>query len=160
MDQPRNLRVAAIQKAIADISGLEGNSFSVRTPSAAQMAWNELGKSGHLNIFIQLTPENPPLVQTLTVTAVKYPEEKLARIIEENFESAAATANSLDGPLALSNEYASGNGFSHATQVAHGARGMWHFTVKINPITEEIIESKVVLASTNETHFTDQGEAK
>ena len=160
MDQPRNSRIAAIQKAIADIGGLEGNSFSIRTPSAAQMAWSELGKSGHLSIFIQLTPENPPLVQTLTVTAVKYPEEKLARIIEENFESAAATANSLDGPVALSNEYVSGNGLSQATRVAYGARGTWHFTVKINPITEEIIESKVVLASTNETHFTDQGEAK
>ena len=160
MDQPRNLRISAIQKAISDVGGLEGNSFSVRTPSAAQMAWSEMGKSGHLNIFIQLTPENPPLVQTLTVTAVKYPEEKLARIIQENFESAAATANSLDGPLALSNEYASGNGFSQATQVAHGARGRWHFTVKINPTTEEIIESKVLLASTNESHFTDQGEAK
>ena len=91
---------------------------------------------------------------------MKYPEEKLARIIEENFESAAATANSLDGPVALSNEYVSGNGLSQATRVAYGARGTWHFTVKINPITEEIIESKVVLASTNETHFTDQGEAK
>jgi hypothetical protein len=54
----------------------------------------------------------------------------------------------------------SGNGLSQATRVAHGARGIWHFTVKINPITEEIIESKVALASTNETHFTDQGEAK
>ena len=154
MDQPRESRKLSIATAIDAIGGLLGGEvMQLRTPSSAQVAWNEPGKSGHLNIFLQLTPENPPKLQTINITSVQYPHKELATRAQEHFSQAAITAASLDGPLALTDEYVRGDGTSHVTQVARGERGLWHFTFKINPVTEEVLESSVNLAPTNETHF-------
>jgi len=153
LDQPLEKRKESIADAMALIGGLNGNVDSIRTPSASQLSWNEMGEEGHLNVFIQLTPENPPVVQTMNITTVQYPKENLRLIAQSQFEIASSTASALDGPLALTNEYVRGDGTSHVTQVAHGVRGTWHYTVKINPVTEEVLESTVTLAPTNETHF-------
>ena len=154
MDQPRESRKSSIATAIDAIGGLRGGDvMQLRTPSAAQIAWNEPGKSGHLSIFMQLTPENPPKLQTLNVTSVQLPNTQLAALAQEHFVQAAITAVSLDGPLTLTDEYVRGNGTSHLTQVARGERGLWHYSFRINPVTEEVLESSVVLAPTNETHF-------
>jgi hypothetical protein len=102
---------------------------------------------------MQLTPENPPKLQTLNVTSVQRPNTQLAALAQEHFVQAAITAVSLDGPLTLTDEYVRGNGTSHLTQVARGERGLWHYSFRMNPVTEEVLESSVVLAPTNETHF-------
>ena len=153
LDQPLEKRKESIAHGIASIGGLKGSVDSIRTPSASQLSWNEMGQEGHLNVFIQLTPENPPLVQTMNITTVQYPKENLRLIVQSQFVIASSTASALDGPLALTNEYVRGDGTSHVTQVARGVRGTWHYTVRINPVTEEVLESSVILAPTNETFF-------
>jgi hypothetical protein len=89
----------------------------------------------------------------MNITTVQYPKENLRLIAQSQFVIASSTVSALDGPLALTNEYVRGDGTSHVTQVVRGVRGTWHYTLKINPVTEEVLESIVILAPTNETYF-------
>ena len=63
------------EKEIADLKATAG-SFVTDEPeilagsTPAQMRWREKCQNGELEVFIQLTPENPSLVQTLSIKLV------------------------------------------------------------------------------------------
>ena len=69
LDEPLTSRRATIEQLRQELAGLEPDSsapIEVRTPAA--VAWWMRGLRGRVMIEIEMTPERPPKVQTLTLT--------------------------------------------------------------------------------------------
>jgi len=75
LDEPLARRRAMIERLRLELAGLEPDSsapIEVRTPAA--VSWWMRGLRGRVKIELEMTPERPPRVQTLTLT-IETPQE-------------------------------------------------------------------------------------
>lgn len=101
LDLTRAERRAGIEAAVAAVGGLTGpEPGATRSDSAAHLGWTVPGVAGHLEVEVRLTPQSPPVVQTLVVTAVPDPSPALTRAYQLLSQSLLGTAPSW--PAALS----------------------------------------------------------
>ncbi len=77
LDETREHRRVSVATAVAQVGGLVENNGAeldvvshVRCDSASEMIWHERGRSGHVKVEIQMSPEAEPRLQTMRVTAV------------------------------------------------------------------------------------------
>ena len=82
LDEPlpaRRRRIAAIRELLGALTPDPG--VPVEHASPAQRLWWLRGPGGRLRVEIRLTPEQPPRVQTLTLTPVPHPSPTLRRAV-------------------------------------------------------------------------------
>src|SRR5690606_15053524 len=75
MDDSYERRRTAIEAAVTRIGGLDASAAprpqDETSQSPSHLVWFVPGNAGRLRVELQLTPENPPLVQWLQVTVDK-----------------------------------------------------------------------------------------
>ena len=82
LDEPRELRRAAVEAAVASVGGplrRDPGRPDVAT-SPAELTWWLRGVRGWLHVSVQVTPEPLPLVQALEVNVVGDPSARLASV--------------------------------------------------------------------------------
>ena len=72
-DEPLTRRREAIERLRAELGPLEPEPRSLRSASPAHAVWWLRGPGGRVRVEIRMTPELPPRVQTLSLTAVVLP---------------------------------------------------------------------------------------
>jgi CubicO group peptidase (beta-lactamase class C family) len=107
LDEPvvrRRAQLERIRAQVGDLRPEEGQEPVHESP--AHCAWWLRGPHGRVRVEIRLTPERPPRIQTLNVTAAMRPNDRLRAMVDEitgalndrspAFPSSIATAPSLD----------------------------------------------------------------
>jgi hypothetical protein len=103
LDEPRELRRAAVEKAAAGLGPFERDAVRpIRSASAADCTWWLRGERGWLRLSILVTPEPRPRIQRLKVTAVGEPSPSLAEVAQRLLDLAAT------GPRAWPDDLAAG----------------------------------------------------
>ena len=82
LDEPLERRRATIEAAVAQLGPLEREPVAPRSASPAHLSWWLGGPGGRLRVEIRLTPQVPPQVQTLAVTAVRFPPADVRALAE------------------------------------------------------------------------------
>jgi CubicO group peptidase (beta-lactamase class C family)/RimJ/RimL family protein N-acetyltransferase len=91
LDEPLADRRRAIERAKDQVGSLaEGDPAAVGTSSPTQLAWSLAATRGRLAIEILLTPQRPPRVQELEVTAIPEPAAALTALAAGVIEALAA----------------------------------------------------------------------
>jgi CubicO group peptidase (beta-lactamase class C family) len=112
LDEPLTNRRAAVERIVATIGPLERDEAApVTSSSPAHRAWWLRGPGGRVRVEIRMSPELPPRVQTLTVTAVPEPSAALrraadavARLLGTDGEDLADETLSPGGELAVADD--------------------------------------------------------
>ncbi len=155
MDEPRDLRKAAIVEAVSAIGGLGDFKRShVHTPCSSEMNWREHGLNGYLDVTILLTALHK--VQELKVTAVTHPSSELVARAQTLIEQYAdqgtwdssiefsdpdaklvalrqfAIATALDAPLQMTDNVTGSNGTTKAQWEISGAKLRWMLDVELD----------------------------
>jgi CubicO group peptidase (beta-lactamase class C family) len=81
-DEPLSRRRAAIERICADLGPLRRDGGESQSSSPAHAVWWRTGPGGRVRIEIQLSPQFPPRVQTLSVTAVPWPPPAVQDLAE------------------------------------------------------------------------------
>jgi CubicO group peptidase (beta-lactamase class C family) len=105
LDEPRELRRAAVEKAAAGLGPFERDSVRpIKSASAADCTWWLRGERGWLRLSILVTPEPRPRIQRLKVTAVGEPSPSLVEVAQRLLGLAAAGARFWPEDLATVSE--------------------------------------------------------
>jgi serine-type D-Ala-D-Ala carboxypeptidase/endopeptidase len=81
-DEPLERRRAAIERIRADLGPLEPDPADAWSSSPAHRVWWLRGPGGRARVEIRLSPQLPPQVQTLSVTAVRHPPTEILALAE------------------------------------------------------------------------------
>ena len=83
LDEPLSRRRSTIERIVADVGPLEPEPGAPRSASPAHLSWWLCGPGGRVRVEIRLTPQVPPQVQTLAVTAVRWPPADVRALADE-----------------------------------------------------------------------------
>jgi CubicO group peptidase (beta-lactamase class C family) len=104
LDEPIATRRDQWAEVVAAIGPLAPDDEPALSTSPGHCSWWLRGPGGRVQVEIRMSPELPPRVQTLTVTAVPHPSEALHRIGDRLCEVMADPAPRWPGDVAIAPE--------------------------------------------------------
>ncbi len=152
-------------------SSESGDTMVMTHDTAAAASWTVEGSSGRVRVDIWLTPEVPPRVQTVAVTAAVNPSEQLDVVTRDLVEGLSAdpphwathltcqpdvdpdalvrqviVARAVDGPLVATGERLGAAVPHTATYVLATTTALWHLILAVEPDSGRVTEAALTPA--------------
>ncbi len=149
-DLPRERRRAALEAAAQQLGPVSGDEDPAPvSASAADIAWWVSGANGRVRMYVQLTPQATPLVQTLTVAFVGAVSPQLAAVAG----NAAASLGPADADVEV--ECVEWRSAHDATFRIRSGVDQWRAVLAVDPASGEVTSHRVTPTPPSSIRFDD-----